>query len=325
MKRFHAVLSVLLVFSILVAAPCAWAQEEASLLVANKSGNSLYFVESSPLTVVDSVATGEEPHEVAAAPDAGRAYVTNYGGGTISVIDVAEQSVVEEWPLDGYNRPHGIEVGPDEEYVYVTAEDQQAVLELDASSGEVLRTFTTGQDVTHMLALASDASSLYATSIGSGTLSTVDLETGRVVSHTPTGEGAEGVDVTPDDEEVWVTNRAENTVSIFDTDAVEIVETLDVAGFPIRVNIASTGNRAVVSSARAGAVTIFNAQTHDRLDRLETGAMPIGVLIPPSGMRAFVANAGDNAVSVIDLKTLSIRNTVPVGQEPDGMAFVPAE
>lgn len=325
MNRLHTILPALLVLSIVLAAPSAWAQEEASLLVANKSGNSLYFVESSPLRVVDSVATGEAPHEVAAAPEAGRAFVANYGGGTISVIDVADRSVVEEWPLDGYNRPHGIEVGPDEEHVYVTAEDQQAVLELDASSGEILRTFTTGKDVTHMLALTSDASSLYATSIGSGTLTRIDLETGDVVSHTPTGEGAEGVDVTPDDEEVWVTNRAEDTVSIFEPGAGKVVETLDVAGFPIRVNIAARGSRAVVSSARVGAVTIFNAETQDRLERLETGTMPIGVLIPPGGMRAFVANAGDNMVSVIDLKTLSIRNTVPVGQEPDGMAFVPSE
>lgn len=294
------------------------------LLVANKNGNSLYFVDPASGKVTDSVATGNGPHEVAAAPKAGRAYVANYAGGTISVIDVAERKVVEHWPLDGYERPHGIEVGPDEERVYVTAEDQQAVLELDASSGAVRRKMFTGKDGTHMLALTSHASTLYATSIGSGTLTTIDLDTGRVVSNIVTGKGAEGITLTPNDRAVWVTNRGEDTVSIFDPERGMLTETLSVEGFPIRVDVGPTGQYAIVSSARAGAVTIFDAQTYDPFARLETGDMPIGVLIP-NEHHAYVANAGSGTVSVIDLKTLSVVDTIRAGREPDGMAYVPAK
>lgn len=297
---------------------------DSVLLVANKNGNSLYFVDPASGQVTDSVATGDGPHEVAAAPKAGWAYVANYAGGTLSVIDVTERKVVEQWPLDGYERPHGIEVGPDEERVYVTVEDQQAVLELDASSGTVRRKFFTGRDVTHMLALTSDASTLYTTSIGSGTLTTIELDTGRVVSNIRTGEGAEGVAVTPNDQAVWVTNRAEDTVSIFDPERGMLTETLSVEGFPIRVDVGPAGRYAIVSSARAGVVTIFDAETHDPLTRLETGDMPIGVLIP-NEHRAYVANAGSGTVSVIDLETQSVVDTISAGRGPDGMAYVSAE
>lgn len=300
------------------------APDDPLLLVANKNGHSLYFVNPTSGQITDSVPTGKNPHEVAAAPDAERAYVANYAGGTISVVDVATRTVVEQWPLEGYSHLHGIQVGPDEERVYVTAEDQQAVLEIDASSGMVQRVFETGKEVTHMLALTPEASTLYATSIGSGTASKIDLETGRAVAHAETGNGAEGVALTPDGEEVWVTNRADDTVSILDASTATVVDSLSVEGFPIRVAVSPGGRRAVVSCPRAGDIALFDANERRLVTRLDVGEMPIGVVIPNES-RAFVANAGAGTVSVVDLNTQTVVDTIPAGYGPDGMAYIPAE
>lgn len=312
------------IFALLLTGAPRPAPDDAVLLVANKNGNSLYVVDAASGTVTDSVATGEGPHEVAAAPNARRAYVANYAGGTISVIDVETGTEVTRWPLDGYSRLHGIEVGPQEERVYVTAEAQQAVLEIDAASGTVRRTFTTGKDVTHMLALTSDASTLFATSIGSGTVSKIDLDAGEAVAHTETGDGAEGVAVSPNDREVWVTNRADDTVSILDATSTTVTDTLSVEGFPIRVDLSPNGRHAVVSTPRAGEAALYDAATHDLQTRLEVGAKPIGVLVPTNG-RAFVANAGAGTVSVIDLNRQTVTDTISAGRGPDGMAYIPAE
>ncbi len=325
MLRTLCVASLSLLFIAVVPALPASAQDEPTLLVANKDGDSLYFVDASSLTVEDSIATGRSPHEVAAAPEARRAYVANYeGSGTISVVDVDAQEQIEQWELEGYTRPHGIQVGPEEQRVYVTVEDNQGVIELDASTGQVLREFRTGQDVTHMLALPSDGNQLYASSIGSGTVTTVDLRSGDVLGHTETGEGAEGIAVAPDDETVWVTNRAEDTVSILESDSAQVLANLEAEGFPIRVTFAPDGSRALVSCARAHEVAVYDTDTRTLETRIETGEMPIGVLVPPNGNRAFVAAAGANAVSVVDLETLEVTDTVPAGRGPDGMAFVPA-
>lgn len=298
--------------------------DDPVLLVANKNGNSLYFVDPGSGRTMDSVSTGEGPHEVAAAPVASRAYVANYAGGTVSVVDVASRSVVEQWPLDSYDRPHSIAVGPDEERVYVTAEDQQAVLEIDATSGAVRRVFETGKDVTHMLALPSDASFLFATSIGSGRVSKIDLEAGRVVTHTGTGDGAEGVAVTPNDEAVWVTNRAEDTVSILDAETAAVIDSLSAPGFPIRVAFSPNGRHGIVSTPQAGEVVLYDAAERRPRTRLRVGKKPIGVLVP-TNTQAFVANAGSSTVSVINLATQSVVGTILAGNGPDGMAYLPAE
>lgn len=304
-------------------APYEATEDDPVLLVANKNGNSLYFVDPGSGRATDSVSTGQGPHEVAAAPDARRAYVANYAGGSVSVVDVSARSVVEQWPLDGYNRPHGIAVSPDENHVYVTAEDQQAVLELNAASGAVRRIFETGKNVTHMLALTSDASSLFATSIESGTASNVALDAGRVVTHTGTGDGAEGVAVTPDDQTVWVTNRADDTVSILDAKTTAVVDSMSVPGFPIRVAFSPNGRHGLVSTPRTGDIALYDAAKRRLRTRLAVGAKPIGVLVPTNA-RAFVANSGSGTVSVIDLQAPAVVDTISAGRGPDGMAYIPA-
>ncbi|MEF8817022.1 MAG: hypothetical protein V5A58_09540 [Salinibacter sp.] len=294
-----------------------------ALLVANKNGASLYLVNPASGQVTDSVSTGAGPHEVAAAPSTRRAFVANYGDGTISVIDIDGPSETARWRLEATQRPHGIAVGPDEERVYVTAEDRQAVLELRAASGTVLRTFETGQDVTHMLALAPNASSLFATSIGSGTATKIDLEQGQMGAPTATGDGAEGVAVSPDGEEVWVTNRADDTVSILDATSASVVDSLSVPGFPIRADVSPDGRHALVSAPRAGDVAVYNADQRRLMTRLDVGQKPIGVLAPTDD-RAYVANAGSGTVSVIDLNARAVVDTLSAGRGPDGMAYVPA-
>ena len=299
--------------------------ESPVLLVANKQGNSLSFVNVTTHQVENRVTTGAAPHEVAAAPGRQRAYVANYDGGTITVIDVSARRVETTWPLTGYSRPHGIAVGPDEERVYVTAEDARAVLELDAERGNVLRTFETGKDGTHMLALSSNGRRLYATSIGSGTLSIIHLKSGRVETHIRTGEGAEGVAVHPKTGEVWVTNRADDTVAIIDTDRAAVTDTLSVAGFPIRTGVHRSGTHAVVSTPRLGGVVVLDAQNPAVETRIETGAKPIGVLPSPRKRRAFIANSGSKTVSIVDLESATITDTIRVGRGPDGMAFLAAD
>jgi len=293
------------------------------LLIANKNGASLYLVDPETGQVRDSVATGRGPHEVAAAPDTRRAFVANYGDGSISVIDVDDATETARWRLEETQRPHGIAVSPCEERVYVTAEDQQAVLELDAASGTVRRTFETGQDGTHMLALSPDASALYATSIGSGTASKIDLGTGQVVAQTATGDGAEGVAVSPRGEEVWVTNRADDTVSILAAASASAIDSLAVPGFPIRVGFSPDRRYALVTAPRAGAVAVIDAAEKRLVTRLDVGKKPIGVLAPTDA-RAFVANSGSGTVSVIDLNTRSVVDIFRAGRGPDGMAHVPA-
>jgi YVTN family beta-propeller protein len=290
------------------------------------------------------VQVGSGPHEVAISPDGTTAVVANYGqrqpGNTLTVIDITAMRARATINLGDYHRPHGIQYFPDGKRVAVTAEVEQAVIVVDIEKAVVEIAVNTEQEISHMLVLSPDASRIYVTSIGSGTMTAVDIATGTVIGTVATGAGAEGLDISPDGTEVWVGNRADDTLSIVDTETLAITATVPCPGFPIRVKFTTDGKHVLVSNAKAAAVAVFDTarrveikriamkskavdNTDQRLfgDRLGRGPVPVGILVEPSGRYAFVANTNADVVTVLNLAKWNVFGRVTAGTEPDGLGY----
>jgi YVTN family beta-propeller protein len=317
--------AILWVVFVAVAATVAVAGDV--LVVVNKSADSASLVDPSTLEVLATLPTGHGPHEAAASPDGRTVFVTDYGtgdepGSSITVLDVRERRVVATYDLGDFRRPHGIEVSSDGTRVWVTCEGSQAVVELNAESGEIVDSWKTEQKISHMLALTADEKTIFVANIGSGSATVIDRESGKVRSIS-TGAGAEGIAVTPDGSKVWVTNRGADTLSILDASDGKILRELGSEGsFPIRVEFTPDGRLAWISNARSNAIAVFDTGTMNLVGTVEVGAMPIGILISPDGKRAFVANTMDDRVTVIDVGERKVVGTFETGKEPDGMAWV---
>ncbi len=309
------------------------------LIVLNKSDHEAVLVDPAKNAVTTRFPTGRGPHEVAVSPDGRRAYVCNYGayrlfkdgeqpkmdpGNSISVIDLAAGAVVDTFDLGEYQRPHGIAVSRDGSRIWVTSEASQSVLELAAADGRVVTAWKTGQDISHMLVPTPDETKLYVANIRSGSATVIERASGRVQS-LPTGDGAEGIDITPDGRHVWVTNRGANTVSVIDVATDSVVASLASGGnFPIRVKFTPDGREAWVSCAQSNRVTVFDAASRKQIAQIEVGAVPVGVQMNPTGTRVYVANTNDNKITVIDRKSRKVKGTFTTGNEPDGMGWAKA-
>jgi YVTN family beta-propeller protein len=302
-----------------------------TLLVVNKSADTLAFVDSARLQVIATVPTGHAPHEVAVDAAGAMAYVSNYGtqerpGSTLTVVDIAARRAVATIDLAPLQRPHGILIAPDGT-VLVTYEGSQAVAAVDPASRRAAATIPTGQQVTHMLAITPDGSRLYSANIGSDTVTRMDLAL-REVTHIPVGKGPEGIDVSPDGREVWVAHRGDGGLSILDEAAGRVKETIpSVCEMPIRVKFTPQGGLALVSCAKSNDVTVLASagmKARTVALRIPTGEMPVGVLVLPDGSHAFVANTLADRVSVLDMQSGKVVATFSPGDEPDGMAWVPA-
>jgi YVTN family beta-propeller protein len=295
--------------------------DSGTVLIADKTDDLLYFVDRATRSVEDSIAVGRGPHEVAVHPFDPVAYVANYEGeGSISIIDLETRTERERVMLEPGSRPHGIQVDAAGTAVYVTAEGLQAVLELDPQTGAVKRTMSTSQEGTHMLALGS--AHIYTANIGSGTATALNREAGNVDVHIATGEGAEGIALTSDEGEVWVSNRADDTVSIIDPETLAVVDSFRVEGFPLRIYMTPNGDTALLACAQANEVALVDVATRAVIARLPTGDTPVGIQITPDGTEAFVGNMNGGSVTVMDLEAQTVVDTLPLGTGPDGMAFV---
>jgi len=133
----------------------------------------------------------------------------------------------------------------------------KALLEVDVDSGKVLSTVSTGQEVSHMVAVTPDGTRAFVANIRSGTVTAIDLNAKARLKDVPTGDGAEGITITPDGKQVWVVNRAADTVSVIDAASLEVLASLPSAAFPIRAEVTPDGARVLVSNAKSGDLSVF--------------------------------------------------------------------
>jgi YVTN family beta-propeller protein len=316
----------------------------ATLLIANKSDDTVDLVDLATGASVATLPTGHAPHEIAVSADGRTAVVSNYGdretpGSSLTVIDVASAAVARTVDLGKHTRPHGLQFVSANELL-VTVEGSAHLLVVDVRTGAVAAEIETGQRISHMVAAPTGTSRAFVANIGSGTVTAVDLRAGRKLADIVTGEGAEGIAGTPDGAEVWVGNRAADTVSIIDPETLEVTATVPCRGFPIRIAISPTGDRALVSAAESGEVVLFDVATRRELarapldlatapdaakrlfgDRFGKSPVPVGIVVAPDGDRAWVAATQADAVVEINLATLAVRRVLSAGREPDGMAW----
>lgn len=332
--------------TVCVGGVAAAAEPSGTLLVLNKSDDTVSLVDLQTKEIRATLPTGDGPHEVAVSPDGKTAVVSNYGdsqqpGNTLSVIDLPGRKVVRTIELGNYSRPHGLAwlQGDD---VAVTVEASKALLVVSASEGKIKHAIATDQVGSHMVAVSPKHRRAFTANIGSGSTTAVDLSSNKRIADVATGKGAEGIAVAPDGSEVWVTNRDANTISVVDPATLKVTATLEPGEIPIRVKFTPDGTRALISNARSGDVAVFDTVTKklvgrvpmqgagEKLPRDEArplvsqfgdGPVPVGILMPDPLSVAFVANTNADTVTVIDLETLKIVGRLKAGREPDGLGY----
>jgi YVTN family beta-propeller protein len=315
------------------------------LLVANKSDDTIDFVDVESGGSLATLSTGHAPHEVAVSADGMTAVVTNYGdrempGSSLTVIDVARREVIRTVDLDPHTRPHGLAWLPGGRLA-VTTEGSKHLLVVDPFSGTIEKRIETGQEIAHMVAVTPDGGRAFVANIGSGTVTAIDLGAGRKLVDIATGEGAEGIAVSPDGREVWVGNRASDTLAIIDSETLEVEAHLPCPGFPIRVTFTPDGRRVLVSAARSGEVVVFDAAERRELvrrkldlstvptaaerlfgDRFGDSPVPVGLVVSADGATAWIAATQADLVVTARTGDLTVVDLIRTGEEPDGMALV---
>jgi YVTN family beta-propeller protein len=316
------------------------------LLVANKTDNTLHIIDVETSETLHVLETGLDPHEVEITPDGKMAVVTNYGnsenpGNTLSVYDLEKFKLLKTIDLDKHSRPHGIQVFGDSNKMLVTTEGSNSLLLVNIETGTIEKAINTGQTVSHMVAATPDFKKAFVPSISTGNLTVIDLEKEEVVKQLYSGKGAEGIAVSPNGKEVWVTNREDNTLAVFNTSTLGLTHTITCENFPIRLKFTPDGSKALVSNARTGDVAIFDAKDKmllanvkmdvplpDEVDderyfsrEFEGSSIPIGIVVP-SNTKAYVANTNADLVSEIDLESFTITRHFPTGKQPDGVNYL---
>jgi YVTN family beta-propeller protein len=318
---------------------CSGAQAlDGTLLVTNRSGGSISFIDLATKLEVARVPVGPTiPHEVSVSPDGRQALTAEYGAGEnhgrhVILIDIESATVIGRIDLGENSRPHTALFLPDGKHAVSTMQDSDQIAYIDLQAMEVIRTYPTGGREGHMMRLSPDGTRAYVTSRGAeGTLSVIFLDADRAPVVIQTGEGAEGLEVTPDGSEIWVADRRSESVSIIDSDTLEVIERIDVRPFAGRVAMSPNG-RAIMPNGGGGSKVPQYLRLLDLESRETLAEVPLRDGEPQAGMFgvlihdgwAFASDPGAGTIQMFEMEALGEREVLVSSHEsPDGMAWSP--
>lgn len=279
---------------------------------------------------------GYLPHEVLVSPRGGHIAVTNYGkdhvrseastnvpGKSITIIRGAEVADAIDDDLDkNVCAPHGMAESRDGRRLYVTCEAQRSVIVYDVPSGRVLRRIATDQDGSHMVAVNADETRAYTSNFQSGSVTAIDLRTGRIIAQIPVGPGTEGLSLSPDGNFVYATSVLGNFIAKIDANRLRVIATSAAPRSPVRILPTPDGQKLIVNSSADNCTTAFRAADLSVEWSLDVGRQPIGLAVP-NDATAFVAAMRDDRIVEVDLKTGKIIKSFVTARKPDGIDIVP--
>jgi DNA-binding beta-propeller fold protein YncE len=262
------------------------------------------------------------------APDGRRLYMSNVHG-SVKVFAVRDETVVPSYsiqlpPANAPERardiPSGLAVSADGARLYVCGNLSNRLFEIDAATGDVLRTFDVGV-APYDVILAGDRA--FVSNWGGRRPGPNDL----------TGPAGKGTRVRVDP----VRHIAsEGTVSVVDLKTAQLREVF-VGLHASALAVAPDGRHVVCANSAGDTLSILDAATGDVVDTAWTkrtpadlyGAMPNALAFSPDGERLYVCNGAQNAVAVMDWEPderggTKLLGLIPVGWHPGAVVVDPA-
>jgi DNA-binding beta-propeller fold protein YncE len=167
------------------------------------------------------------------SPDGRYLIATCEFSGQLIKVDVRRERVVGLISLPGGGIPQDVKLSPDGEVYYVADMGRGGVWEVSGSPFRVRRFIHTGAG-THGLYVNRDATRLYITNRGEGSISVLDLRTGRLVAkwRIPGGGSPDMGNVSANGRVLWLSGRWNNVVYAIDTRNGRLLAKIPVGASP---------------------------------------------------------------------------------------------
>lgn len=272
-----------------------------------------------------------------AAADGPFAYIPNYQGNSVSVVDTSTNQVVKTISDSLPPRPAGVAVNPSGSRAYIahigdwygSGYNGDSVSVIDTGTNTVIATVN-GMKGPLSAAVSPDGNRVYVTNFGdiyqNSSLSVIDANNNTVVAVVPLGLTPYGVVVSPDGKRVYVSNEWSHTVSAIDT-STYAVTTIGTAQYPSGLAINPAGTKLYVAHYYDHTVTVIDTATNTVTTSIPVYGGGAGITMSPDGTRVYSVCSYygiDGRITVIDTATDSVLTWIDTGYRwPAGMSVTP--
>jgi len=253
------------------------------------------------------------------------AYITSSSGNTVSVIDIATQTVIATIPVG--QQPGGLAVTSDGQRVYVDNYASQSISVIGTNTNSVISTIPLGI-YANAIVLSPDGNQLYVADGVANNVSVISTATNALTAKIAWGGTPGGMVISADGSKLYVINIGgytigANTVSVINTANNTVVSTITVGNTPVFLAISPDGSRVYVTNVEGENLSVINTATNTVIATIPVRTSPYGVSVSPDGKRVYVANGGSGNVSVINTETNRVLTTIPAIPNAFGTSVTP--
>jgi YVTN family beta-propeller protein len=233
------------------------------------------------------------------------------------------------WPLVAIALILVLTVGAERAHArsaYLATYESDSVFALDAESGRITAgPIPLGVGTAPLsLAISPDGKTVWVVGLESGSLTSIDTSTNRVVgSPIAVPKGAYGFAITPDGTRAYLAVYPDDTVVMIDLQARQTIgPPIHVGEEPEAIAISPDGNRAYVSNHK-GTVSVIDLSTNQVIGSpISVGGFPYNLAVTPDGSTLFVANQNGSA-NPVDVATGQVGTPIPLGKDTTDLAISP--
>lgn len=248
------------------------------------------------------------------------AYITNGDDNTVSVINVATNTVLKTIPVGTH--PKGVSVSPDGTKVYIANSGNNTVTVINTATNTVSATIPIGT-YPEGIAISPDGSKVYVAN-DTNKVSVINTATNTVSATIPVSNATSGISISPDGTKVYVANQTSSSVSVINAATNTVTTTIPVGAWPFGISVTPDGSKVYTANYWGNSVSVINTATNTVSDTITVGSSPyaFGNFIStheqptttPTNVSCYGGNNGTATVNSVNSGTppyTYLWNTVP--------------
>lgn len=183
------------------------------LLVSVEESDLVWLLDPGEFALTRSYDVGARPFPPAATSDGRLIFVPNYDDGTVSVVDVWNDSVVATTPVGEH--PSGGVVLPDDIVYAAAVRGDDKIVFINTASFEVVDSIVDGiGDEPFSVVVAPNGRLAFVNNTASHDISVIDVKERRVIARIPIGEQPIVMAVHPTGDALWVSSEGSDELTV---------------------------------------------------------------------------------------------------------------
>lgn len=214
-----------------------------------------YISNTSTITRIIKIKTGDTPKVVKLTPDEKYALVSNWHSHSISVIDVEQFKNIKNISMKGKIEyiPRGIAISPDSQKAYIANMRGGTISTVDLNTLKVIDDSWVTPNPRHIV-ITKNGKYLYISDNIGGKVIKYDIESKRKIAETFIGEKARTIAISPDERYIFAASYKDEKIVVLKD--LEIVYEVNFPT-PIGLSITPDGSQLWVTSYKEGFVQVY--------------------------------------------------------------------